>query len=56
MPHMGPGPKIIFERYVNDPLEKSMPNIVTYLGKILNKWRFPEGGPNRPPHTLIGLK
>ena len=44
MPHMGPGPKISSKGYISDPFEESMPNIVTYLSKILSNLRFPEGG------------
>ena len=43
MPHMGPGPKIA-KRYISDPFEKSMPNIVTYQSEILSKSCNPEGG------------
>ena len=52
MPHMGPGPKISSKRYISDPFEKSMPNIVSYLSKILSKLRFPEGGGLLSPPPL----
>ena len=44
MPYMGPGPKISSKRYISDLFEKSLPNIVIDLSKILSKSRFPEGG------------
>ena len=50
---MGHGPQTSPKRYVIDLFEKSMHIIVTYLSKILSKWRFPEGGKGdvRPPYT-----
>ena len=41
---MGQEPQTSPKRYVSDLFEKSLHVIVTYLGKIVSKLRFPEGG------------
>ena len=55
MSHMGQGPPKSLKRYISDLFEKSVPNMVTYLCKVLSKLHFPEGDTYRPPPDLIGL-
>ena len=43
MSHMGQGPPKSLKRYISDLFEKSVPNMVTYLCKVLSKLHFPEG-------------
>ena len=49
MPHMGQGPQKSSKRYISDLFEKSVPNIVTYLCKVLSQLHFPEGDTYQPP-------
>ena len=44
MPHMGQGPPKSSKRYISDLFEKSVPNMVTYLCKVLSQLHFPKGG------------
>ena len=37
MSHMGQGPPKSLKRYISDLFEKSVPNMVTYLCKVLSK-------------------
>ena len=49
MPHMGQGPPKSSKRYISDLFEKSVPNMVTYLCKVLSQLHFPEGDTYQPP-------
>ena len=42
MPHMGQGPPKSSKRYISDLFEKSVPNMVTYLCKVLSQLHFPK--------------
>ena len=55
MSHMGQGPPKSLKGYISDLFEKSVPNMVTYLCKVLSKLHFPEGDTYQPPPDLIGL-
>ena len=37
------------KRYISGLFEKSVPNMVTYLCKVLSKLHFPEGNTYKPP-------
>ena len=53
---MGQEPQTSPKKYVSDLFEKSLHVIVTYLGKIVGKLRFPEGGGLLgPPLPVKGL-